>query len=105
MATVVRRCRRYSAGETPNSRSKLRLRYVTDPAVYAALPEQQAVTRGTHITATTFEYHATDFNDYGQPWHIHQTGDFIRRVDRTFQHAFVPYSAVPDVERDGAGGH
>ncbi|MCA1563507.1 MAG: DUF6531 domain-containing protein, partial [Acidobacteria bacterium] len=63
----------------------------TDAAVYAALPEQQAVTRGSHTATTTFEYHTTDFNDYGQPWRIRQYGDFAKRIDRSFQHAFGPY--------------
>lgn len=63
----------------------------TDDAIYTALPVQQAVIRGSHTATTTFEYHATNFNDYGQPWRIHYTGDFTRRVDRLFQHAFTPY--------------
>jgi YD repeat-containing protein len=64
-----------------------------DPAVSNALLQTRTMTRGNQSWATDFEYHTGlgNYNDYGRPWRITETGEFARITTRTFQYGFTPY--------------
>lgn len=62
-----------------------------DPAVYAALLASTTVTRGSQSWTTSHEYHTANYNDYGQPWKVTESGEFTRTTTRTFQSGFTPY--------------
>jgi hypothetical protein len=59
------------------------------------LPDVRAVTRFTSVSNRTYEidndYKTTNYNDYGRPWQVVETGELSRTTTRTFDYAFTPY--------------
>ena len=51
---------------------------------FRPLLQVRTVTRQGRSWQTTYDYHGADFNDYGQPYRITETGDFTRITERGF---------------------
>ena len=70
-----------------------------DSDIYAPVVASRTITRGGQAYATTYTYHSQaysasgpNFNDYGRPWRVVETGDGgTRTTERTFQYGFTPY--------------
>ena len=65
--------------------------FYSDSEIYVPLMEKRAVTRGAKKYVTTNSYRTTDFNDFGRPWKIVESGDLTRTTTRVFQYGFGPY--------------
>ena len=65
--------------------------FYADSEIYIPLMEQRTVTRGAKNYVTTNSYRTTDFNDFGRPWKIVESGDLTRTTTRVFQYGFDPY--------------
>ena len=65
--------------------------FYNDSEIYIPLMEKRTVTRRAERYATTNSYRTTDFNDFGRPWKIVESGDLTRTTTRVFQYGFGPY--------------
>jgi uncharacterized repeat protein (TIGR01451 family) len=71
----------------------------TDYGIYAPVFAARTVTRGSRSYTTTNTYSSIpytanggNFNDYGRPWKVVETGDAgTRTTARTFRYGFAPY--------------
>ncbi|HSJ61066.1 MAG TPA: DUF6531 domain-containing protein, partial [Jiangellaceae bacterium] len=64
----------------------------SDPDVFLALTTQRVLTRPSGGTwTTTYEYNATNYNDFGRPYKVTQQGDLTRISEVTFQYGFTPW--------------
>lgn len=71
----------------------------TDYGVYAPVIQTRSITRGSGNYLTSYSYHSQpyaaggpNFNDYGRPWQVVETGDAgTRTTVRTFTYGFTPY--------------
>jgi hypothetical protein len=61
----------------------------TDYDTWVPLLEQRIVTRGSSTFTTTNSYSSSNFNDFGRPNHVTESGDRNRTIDVTFDYNFV----------------
>jgi YD repeat-containing protein len=59
--------------------------------IWVPLVDTRTVVRGSRNYVTRNTYNAGNFNDYGRPRQIAETGELSRTTDRTFRYGFVPY--------------
>lgn len=62
-----------------------------DPDVFVPLLKTRTIARGADSFSTTNTYHTTNFNDYGRPYSISETGQLSRTTAVGFQYGFTPY--------------
>ena len=70
----------------------------TDVGIYAPVVGTRTVTRFSQSYVTTNTYHSQayspagpNFNDYGRPYQIQESGNLSRKTTRAFQYGFTPY--------------
>ncbi len=62
-----------------------------DYGIYVPLVATRVVTRGPASFSTTNTYVGSNFNDYGRPSQVSESGQLMRSTSRTFQYGFSPY--------------
>ena len=62
----------------------------SDADIFVPLLQERNLTRGPRTYTTTNTYATTNYNDYGRPSSISETGELSRTTARTFQYGFTP---------------
>lgn len=76
-----------------------------DVGIYVPLVELREISRDGRSYTTTNTYHSTDFNDFGRPYQVGETGELSRTTTRVFKYGFTPYIVDRvDTESVSVGG-
>src|SRR5262249_55204340 len=70
----------------------------TTTGIFVPLPQLLTITRGGRNYLTQYDYHTTNFNDFGRAYLITENGDLptSRQTTRGFDYGFPPSSNIVD---------